>query len=63
MKKLIAILLVLLMIVPVTFAEETDTALRILVAYLSRAGENYNVGVPQAGSASASYPEIDQGRN
>ena len=55
MKKLIAILLVLLMIVPVTFAEETDTAPRILVAYLSRAGENYNVGVPQAGSASASY--------
>ena len=55
MKKLIAILLVLMTIVPAAFAEETDTAPRILVAYLSRAGENYNVGVPQAGSASASY--------
>ena len=55
MKKLIAVLLVLMMITPVTFAEETHTAPRILVAYLSRAGENYNVGVPQAGSVSASY--------
>ena len=28
---------------------------RILVAYLSRSGENYNVGVPKEGSASAAY--------
>jgi len=55
MKKLIAVLLVLMMITPVTFAEETHTAPRILVAYLSRAGENYNVGTPKEGSASASY--------
>ena len=28
---------------------------KILVAYLSRSGENYNVGTPKEGSASASY--------
>ena len=55
MKKLIVILLVLIMITPATFAEKTDIAPRILVAYLSRAGENYNVGIPQAGSVSATY--------
>ena len=53
MKKLIAVFLLFLMMLPTAMAEESSP--RILVAYLSRAGENYNVGVPQAGSASASY--------
>ena len=34
---------------------QADTDRRILVAYLSRAGENYHVGVPKEGSASAAY--------
>lgn len=37
-----------------SFAEE-DAAPRVLVAFLSRAGENYNVGTAKEGSASASY--------
>ena len=55
MKKLLAAILILIMTIPMALAEETLSESRILVAYLSRAGENYNVGVPQAGSASASY--------
>ena len=37
------------------FAEEQPETPRILVAYLSRAGENYNVGETRVGSASAAY--------
>lgn len=37
-----------------SFAEE-DAAPCVLVAFLSRAGENYNVGTAKEGSASASY--------
>ena len=55
MKKLLAVLLVVMMLVPAAFAEETTVAPRILVAYLSRSGENYNVGIPREGSASAAY--------
>ena len=55
MKKLLAVLLVVMMLVPAAFAEETTVAPRTLVAYLSRSGENYNVGVPREGSASATY--------
>ena len=53
MKKILAIFLFLAMMIPSAFAAET--APRILVAYLSRAGENYNVGVTREGSASAAY--------
>ena len=55
MKKLLAVLLILMVLVPTAFAEEAVSAPRILIAYLSRAGENYNVGIPRAGSASAAY--------
>ncbi len=51
MKKLLTVLLLLLM--PTVIAEESSS--RILVAYLSRAGENYNVGETREGSASAAY--------
>ena len=51
MKKLLILLLALL--VPTALAEEN--APRVLVAYLSRAGENYNVGETREGSASAAY--------
>ena len=47
MRKVIALLMALSLVcfsVPV-FAEEQAESPRILVAYLSRAGENYNVGV------------------
>ena len=57
MKKVIALVLALSLVcfsVPV-FAEEQAEAPRILVAYLSRAGENYNVGETREGSASAAY--------
>lgn len=57
MKKMIALLMALSLVcfsVPV-FAEEQAEAPRILVAYLSRAGENYNVGETRKGSASAAY--------
>ena len=57
MKKVIALVLALSLVcfsVPV-FAEEQAKAPRILVAYLSRAGENYNVGETREGSASAAY--------
>lgn len=53
MKRILAIFLFLALMIPSAFAAET--APRILVAYLSRAGENYNVGVTREGSASAAY--------
>ncbi len=57
MKEAIAFLLVfslLCLTIPVC-AEEQAESPRILVAYLSRAGENYNVGETREGSASAAY--------
>ena len=59
MKKLIALLFMLTLLCAAlpSFAEDT-AASRILVAYLSRAGENYNVGEPREGSASAAYAGI-----
>ena len=60
MKKLIAVLLLLALLIPSALAEEDVP--RVLVVYLSRAGENYNVGEPREGSASASYAGyIDKG--
>ena len=53
MKRILAIFLFLAMMIPSAFAEET--APRILVVYLSRAGENYNVGETREGSVSAAY--------
>ena len=53
MKKLLAVILLLALLIPSVLAEEA--APRVLVVYLSRAGENYNVGVPREGSASAAY--------
>ena len=70
MKKLLVAFLALMMLVSTACAEGTaaekpvnDEPIieqssadhRILVAYLSRSGENYNVGTPKEGSASASY--------
>ena len=55
MRKLLAVIFILIMIVPAAIAEETVSEPRILVAYLSRAGENYNVGTVKEGSASAAY--------
>ena len=55
MKKLLAMILILIMTVPMALAEDTLSEPRILVAYLSRAGENYNVGTVKEGSASAAY--------
>ncbi len=57
MKKWIALLVMLTLLcssIP-SFAEEHAETPRILVVYLSRAGENYNVGVTREGSASAAY--------
>ena len=53
MKKLIAGMLLLTLLLASAAAETVVP--RILVAYLSRAGENYNVGVVREGSASAAY--------
>ena len=64
MKKWIALLLaaVLLCSVMPAFAEDKADAPRVLVVYLSRAGENYNVGETREGSASAAYAGyIDKG--
>ena len=55
MKKLFALVLVFMMLVPTVCAEKSETFPRILVAYLSRAGENYNVGTVKEDSASAAY--------
>ena len=53
MKKTLVLLLLLALLIPSALAEEA--ASRVLVVYLSRAGENYNVGVTREGSASAAY--------
>ena len=53
MKKLFAVILLLALLIPSAMAEEN--APKVLVAFLSRAGENYNVGVARKGSASAAY--------
>ena len=53
MKKVLVLLLLLALLIPSALAEEA--APRVLVVYLSRAGENYNVGVTREGSASAAY--------
>ena len=55
MKRLFALVLVFMMLVPTVCAEKSETVPRILVAYLSRAGENYNVGTVKEDSASAAY--------
>ena len=52
MKKLFAVLMALCLLCGAAMAEASS---RILIAYVSRAGENYNVGTPVPGSASASY--------
>lgn len=52
MKKLIAVLMMLCLLGGAAMAE---SAPRILIAYVSRAGENYNVGVTDPDSASAAY--------
>ena len=52
MKKLFAFVLALCLLCGTAMAE---SAPRILIAYVSRAGENYNVGVADPDSASASY--------
>ena len=52
MKKLFAFVLVLCLLCGAAMAE---SAPRILIAYVSRAGENYNVGVTDPDSASAAY--------
>ena len=53
MKKLLTAILLLALLLPSAMAEEA--APRVLVAFLSRAGENYNVGKAREGSASAAY--------
>ena len=53
MKKLFTVILLLALLIPSALAEETVP--RILVVYLSRAGENYNVGATREGSGSAAY--------
>ena len=57
MKKMISVLMILAVLLGTftAFAEEQPASPRILVAYLSRAGENYNVGETREGSASAAY--------
>lgn len=52
MKKLFAVVLALCLLCGATMAE---SAPRILIAYVSRAGENYNVGITDPDSASAAY--------
>lgn len=52
MKKLFAVVLALCLLCGTAMAE---AAPRILIAYVSRAGENYNVGVADPDSASVSY--------
>ena len=52
MKKLFALVLALCLLCGAAMAETTP---RILIAYVSRAGENYNVGVTDPDSASAAY--------
>lgn len=52
MKKWIAVLMALCLMCGAAMAEASP---RILIAYVSRAGENYNVGVTDPDSASAAY--------
>ena len=52
MKKLFAVLMMLCLLCAATMAEASPG---ILIAYVSRAGENYNVGVTDPDSASAAY--------
>ncbi len=53
MRKLLTAILLLALLISSAMAEEAEP--RVLVAYLSRAGENYNVGEAREGSASAAY--------
>ena len=53
MKKLLTAVLLLALLIPSALTEKN--APKVLVAFLSRAGENYNVGVAREGSASAAY--------
>ena len=56
MKRTIALLLALAMLCLTAAAcAEEKAEFRVLVAFLSRAGENYNVGETREGSASAAY--------
>ena len=52
MKKMIAFLMMLCLLCGAAMAEASP---RILIAYVSRAGENYNVGISDPNSASAAY--------
>ena len=52
MKKLIAVMMALCLLCSAAVAEASP---RILIAYVSRAGENYNVGISDPNSASAAY--------
>lgn len=52
MKKQIAVLMMLCLLCVAAMAEVSP---RILIAYVSRAGENYNVGVTDPNSSSAAY--------
>ena len=64
MKKLFILLLICTLVCSFAsaMAEQPGDLPRILIAYLSRAGENYNVGEARPGSASASYAGyIDEG--
>ncbi len=57
MKKLIPLLLALVLLCPTVLsaADGTPAGSRILVAFLSRAGENYNVGTAREDSPSAAF--------
>ena len=56
MKKVLILMLALCLVCGCAAAEpQEETTSRILVAYVSRAGENYNVGVTHPDSASAAY--------
>ena len=52
-KKRFIVFLLLTLLLTAAIAEGDSP--RVLVAFLSRAGENYNVGVAREGSASAAY--------
>ena len=52
MKKIFAFMMILCLLCGTAMAEASP---RILIAYVSRAGENYNVGITNPDSASAAY--------
>lgn len=52
MKKIFAFIMILCLLCGTAMAEASP---RILIAYVSRAGENYNVGITDPDSASAAY--------